>query len=142
MYSWQALGKRVGGVRSGLKFVYDRQQPGDLVFVDVYAAPTVYYYCLLNRPYAKDLQYGMKPENWIEGKVHDFGLKPEDVLPLIPPERRVWLVAESMDYVRGPVVKEMDYWAMVEDELDASRARIDRYATGRVLVIGYYPSIK
>jgi len=141
-YSWEALGKRVGGVRDGLKYVFDRQQPGDLVFVDVYAAPTVYYYGLLNRPYAKDLHYGMKPEKWIEGEVHDYALRPEDVLPLIPSERRVWLVAESMDYVRAPVPIEMDYWARVEDKLDASRARIATYATERVLVIGFYPSIK
>lgn len=141
-YSWEALGKKVGGVRDGLKYVFDRQQPGDLVFVDVYSAPTVYYYGLLNRPYAKDLHYGMKPEKWIEGEVDDFALRPEDVLPLIPSERRVWLVAESVDYVRGPVAQEIDYWARVEDKLDASRARIATYATERVLVIGFYPSIK
>lgn len=141
-YSWVALGKKVGGVREGLKYVYDRQQPGDLVFVDVYAAPTVYYYILLNRPYAKDLHYGMKPEKWIEGEVHDFALKPEDVLPLIPSERRVWLVAESMDSVRGPVAKAMDYWGLVEEKLYASRAPLSAYVTDRVQVLEFSPAFK
>jgi hypothetical protein len=84
----------------------------------------------------------MQPEKWIEGEVHDFALRPEDVLPLIPSERRVWLVAESVDSVRGPVAAAMPYYALVEDELDASRARIATYATERVLVIGFYPGIK
>jgi hypothetical protein len=141
-YSWVALGKKVGGVREGLKYVFDRQQPGDLVFVDVYAAPTVYYYGLLNRPYARDLHYGMKPEKWIEGEVLDLTLKPEDVLPLIPSDRRVWLVAESMDYVRGPLGKVINYWALVEDELNANRAPMSAYITDRVRVRGFSRAFK
>ncbi|MGA8139837.1 MAG: hypothetical protein WB948_04070, partial [Desulfobaccales bacterium] len=64
------------------------------------------------------------------------------VLPLIPSERRVWLVAESMDSVRGPVAKAMDYWGLVEEKLYASRAPLSAYVTDRVQVLEFSPAFK
>jgi len=138
-YAWEAFGRPLGGVREGLKYIAAHQQSGDLVFFDTYAAPTIAYYRLLGRPYAVNLHYGLHPEEWIEGKVDDGKLEAEDVLPFIPPGRRIWLVSETIDYVRGPVTDVPQYLEDIVVSLDAHRTPISSYITDRVRVIGFYP---
>lgn len=138
-YAWEALGRPVGGVREGLKYIAAHQQPGDLVFFDTFAAPTIAYYRLLGRPYAVNLSYGLQPEEWIEGRVDYHKLRPENVLPFIPPENRVWLIAEAADYVRGSVPNNLQYWEDIVLAMGALRTPISSYVTPRVKVVGFYP---
>jgi len=141
-YAWEAFERPVGGVREGLQYIAAQQQSGDLVFFDTFAAPTIAYYRLLGRPYAVSLTYGLHPEDWIEGKVDDPKLQAKDVLPFIPPGRRIWLVAEAVDYVRGPLTNTHPYWYDVAVALDTHRASISSFITERVQVVGFYPRIE
>lgn len=132
--SLQALGKPVRGVREGLKFIAARQQPGDLVFFDTYAAPTIYYYRLLGRPYAMGLSYGLPAEEWIEGKVNRRHLNPEFLMPLVPEDHGVWLLAETLDYARSPVAGVLPYWRQFGQRLGMNRGRRQVLITDRVQV--------
>lgn len=90
--------KPMSGVREALHFIEDHQQPGDLVFCDSYASPTILYYRLIGRPYAVNLNYGMKIENQIENNfnISEFN----NFCDSIPANGRLWLVAETMGYQR------------------------------------------
>jgi hypothetical protein len=135
--SLQALGKPVGGVREGLQFIAARQQPGDLVFFDTYAAPTIYYYRLLGRPYAMGLSYGLPAEEWIEGKVNRRQLNHEFLMPLVPGDQGVWLLAETTDYARSPVAGILPYWREFGERLESERGRGQVLITDRVQVQGF-----
>ncbi len=137
--SLAALGRPLGGVREGLQYIAAHQQPGDVVFFDTYAAPTVDYYRLLGRPYARTLRYGLEAEEWIEFKVDQRNLRPEVLLPLVPPGKRVWLVAETLDYARGPAVGVLPYWQEFEQRLGAERKMVASYTTARVQVRAFSP---
>ena len=65
---------------------------------------------LLARPYATKIHFGLKPEEWEDTYVKWENIRTEDLLAMIPSDRRIWLVAETVDYPRGPVVIVLPYW--------------------------------
>jgi hypothetical protein len=138
-YSLEAFGRPQGGVREGLKYVAAHQQQGDLVFFDSYAAPTIAYYKLLGRPYARSLSYGVNPTDWIEGKMSQWQIRPEEVNGFIPRDERIWLVAETVDYARGPLPDTKPYWNRILVALERTHRVIGAYATNRVQVEGFEP---
>lgn len=127
----------IAGVREALQYISAHQQPGDLVFFDTFTAPTVFYYRLLGRPYAVNLRYGLKPEEWEEVKVDMENLQNEDLLAMIPADQRVWLVAETVDYARGPVVQVLPYWKELGRSLAATRKMFWVYNSDRVQLQGF-----
>ena len=133
----KSLGRPVGGIREALEYINVHQQPGDLIFFDTYAAPTILYYRLLARPYAMNVQYGLRLEEWEEGSVKWSDIKLEDLLAMIPSDGRIWLVAETVDYARGPVVIALPYWKKLEQGLAAQRKIIGSYISDRVQVRGF-----
>jgi hypothetical protein len=125
----------VKGVREALQFVAARQNPGDIVFCDSYAAPTVLYYVITKRPYALSLNYGHDLESQIEGRVSPLELKASHILQKVPLDQRVWLVAETIEYQRvsHPVV--LPYCHDVICSLNSSRKRVMEFTNGRVKVV-------
>ena len=138
-YSLKAFGKPQGGVREALKYVAAHQQQDDLVFFDSYAASTIAYYELLGRPYARSLSYGLNPPDWIEGKISQWKIRPKEVTVFIPRDKRSWLVAETVDYARGPLPHILPYWQRVSGALEGTHRGIGAYATNRVQVKGFEP---
>ena len=136
-YSLEAFGKPQGGVREGLKYVAAHQQQDDLVFFDSYAASTIAYYKLLGRPYARSLSYGVNPTDWIEGKMSQRKIRPKEVNGFIPRDKRSWLVAETVDYARGPLPDPLPYWQRISVALEGTHRLIGAYATKRVQVKGF-----
>ena len=125
----------VKGVREALQFVAARQNPGDMVFCDSYAAPTALYYVITKRPYALSLNFGHDLESQIEGRVRPLELKAATILQKVPRDERVWLVAETIEYqrVRRPVI--LPYWHDLITFLNSSRKKVMEFATDRVQVV-------
>ena len=137
--SLRSFGAPVGGMREALDYIAINQHPGDLVFFDAYAAPTIAYYRLIGRLSAVNLKYGLDPEGFLEGK---RSYSREESLSLMPPGKGIWLVAETMDYIRGPVTTVAPSVSVVEKELNASRAPMSAYITDRVQVREFSPAFK
>ena len=133
-------GKPVGGVREALQYMAANWQPQDLVFFDTYSAPSIAYYRLLGRPGAGTLSFGLDVEKWIEGRVGwPDKLSPEEVWPLIPAGRQVWLVAETLDYSRGPATGILPYFEEMTQRLHGERELTTWYVTPRVQVRRFSP---
>ena len=106
-------------------------------FLIVTAASTIAYYELLGRPYARSLSYGLNPPDWIEGKINQRKIRPKEVTVFIPRDKRSWLVAETVDYARGPLPYTLPYWQRISVALEGKHRLIGAYATNRVQVKGF-----
>jgi hypothetical protein len=134
----------VGGVREALEFIVSHQQPRDLVFFDIFAAPTVAYYCLLKRPYAISLHYGWQPKDWIVGKVNAAKIRTAALKPLSS-QTGIWLVAETSPYARGwppgSFPSLVPYWQQLAWRLQDLRSCSLAYITERVELFRFAPTL-
>lgn len=137
--SLRSFGTRVGGVREALDYIAVHQHPGDLVFFEPFAAPTIAYYRLIGHLDAVNLKYGLDPEGCSEDR---WDLSPKDLLSLMPPGKGVWLVAETGGYTGGSETSLFYSGSVVEKELNDSRAPTSAYITDRVQVRGFSPAFK
>jgi hypothetical protein len=137
-----AYERPVGGVREALQFIVSHQHPQDVVLCDSYAIPTIAYYQLLNRPDAVSVRCELNVKEWSWGRVDPWQLKSERLLPLITPEKLVWLVAETLDYARAGVTQVLPYWQQLTERLRGERDLIACYTTERVQVWGFSRRLK
>jgi hypothetical protein len=138
------LMRPVGGVREALEFIALHQQPRDLVFFDMFAAPTVAYYCLLKRPYAISLHYGWQPKDWIVGKLDAAKIRTAASQPLAS-QAGIWLVAETFPYARGwppgSFLGVVPYWQQLVWRLEDRRSCSLAYITERVELFRFGPNL-
>lgn len=137
--SFVAYGRPEGGVKEALQFIEAHRQPQDLVLYDSLAFPTCSYYRLLGRPYAVNPKCPLKLADWCWGKVNPWELDLDQLLPLIPRGRRIWLVAESLDYARARVTEVLPYWQRLTEHMRTEREPLACYITDRVQVWGFLP---
>jgi hypothetical protein len=137
--SAKAFTQPVGGVREALQYIHRHQQPGDLVYFDLFAAPTIEYYRLLGRAYALELSYGLAPEEFIEGYFEKKlkNVSPHQFIDLMPSEKRVWILTETGDYARGVFPGIHPFWKLTCRILALERTKTGFYATDRVLLQGF-----
>ncbi len=131
----------MGGVREALKLIAAQQHSQDLVYCDIFAAPTVAYYRLLKRPYALSLQYGWQPEKWIEGEVNVGKIN----ITLLR-EESIWLVAETLQYARiwQPAPKftgVLPYWQKLTEGLREVLPCLTVYINERVQLLRFSPQL-
>lgn len=135
----KAFARPVGGVREALQYIHRHQQPGDLVYFDSYAAPTIEYYRLLGRAFALELSYGLPPEECIEGNIQKKweNLSVHHFVAMMPPEKRVWILIETIDYARRvfPVIPTS--WGLTCGILALERTQTGFYSTNQVLLQGF-----
>jgi hypothetical protein len=135
----------VGGVREALQIIAAQHQPQDLVFCDVYAAPTVAYYRLLKKNYTLSLKYGWQPDEWIEGEVDDNKVRTMAFQSLTLREKSIWLIAETNPYARswrpGIFPGVLLYWQKLTRHLRELRPCPKAYITGRVQLLKFGPQL-
>lgn len=125
-----------GGVREALQYVEEKKKPGDVMLVDIFAAPTVRFYQsrgLGFEPALNEVIY----EWFYLSSLHNAP-PVEALISSIPKNKRIWFIAEASGYARRYDIGFLRKRVIgMEELLHSKRYYLDKYYTDRAFALYY-----
>lgn len=125
-----------GGVREAFQYVEEKKKPGDIILVDMFAAPTVKFYQsngLGLEPALNEVIY-----EWFYISTAQNAPPVEVLISSISKNKRIWFIAEASGYARRYKIGfQRKRVKDIEKLLHAKRYYLDKYYTDRAFAICY-----